>query len=73
MCDKYMHSSCVMGVYIIIVIIQQQNSLEVTMFHYTDWPANGVAKDTNSLLSMIKQVVEIQRSRPNRPVTVMCR
>ena len=52
---------------------QQLNSLEVTMLHYTDWPADGVANDTNALLSLIKEVREIQHNRANRPVTVMCR
>jgi len=45
----------------------------VTMLHYTDWPANGVAADNKSLLSLFKEVLEIQRNTGNKVITVMCR
>ena len=45
----------------------------VTMLHYTDWPATGVATDNKSLLSLFKEVLEIQRNTGNKVITVMCR
>ncbi|XP_065904304.1 receptor-type tyrosine-protein phosphatase delta-like isoform X2 [Dysidea avara] len=44
----------------------------VTMLHYTNWPATGIAADTKSLLSLIKEVLEIQRGTGNKAITVMC-
>ena len=56
---------------------QQEGTKEkehhVTMLHYTNWPATGIAADTKSLLSLIKEVLEIQRGTGNKAITVMCR
>ena len=43
------------------------------MLRYTDWPADGVAKDTKVLLALLKEVLEIQRTTGNQAITVMCR
>ena len=43
------------------------------MLHYTDWPVNGVAKDTKALLALMKEVLELQRTTGNQAITVMCR
>ena len=43
------------------------------MLHYTDWPVDGVAKDAKVILSLIKEILEIQRTTRNKAITVMCR
>ena len=43
------------------------------MLHYTDWPADGIAKDEHVILNLIKEVLEIQRTTGNKAIIVMCR
>ena len=48
--------------------------LMVTHFHCTNWPSNTNSPPSiSSVLEMIEEVIKVQQSSTNKPVTVMCK
>ena len=44
------------------------------MFHFEEWPENGVPKDNKKLLKLISTVQDCkQRENNQQPIVVMCR
>lgn len=47
--------------------------INVTLFHFTEWPNNEKATNTKGLLNLIKELLIVQQNTGNRAITVMCK
>ena len=49
------------------------NKLEVTQFHYHQWPEHSIPSSIGSLLKLIDMVIKSAMAASNQPIIVMCK